>query len=83
VDRYTKQFRHPSKSEDRPSQLAELFNIAVQTAENPPYEEPEDDRVFKEVLVEHECALYAEPLREIQDTLVEMGLKCGETGWDT
>ena len=63
VDRYTKQFRHPSKSEDRPLELAELFNIAVPTAENPPYEEPEDDRVFKEVLVEHECALYAEPLR--------------------
>ena len=83
VDRYTRQLRRPSKGEDRPSELAELFNITVPTIENPPYEEPEDDRVFKEVLVEHECALYAEPLRGIQDTLVEMGLKYGEIGWNT
>ena len=80
VDRYTRQFPHPYKEDDVPSLIAEILGIAVSKTEDPPpYEEPEDDRVFQEVLVKHERALYVEPLREVWDDLVKMGLECKET----
>ena len=85
VDRYIWQPRHTNGPEKdyRPSLLAEIFGIEHPRTENPPYEEPEDDSVFKEVLVEHARALYAEPLREIYDRLVEMHSKYREIGQDT
>jgi len=82
LDRYIKQFPRPSKKVDRPPRLGGAFNVAVSTTEYHRYEEPEDDRVFQEVLVEHEVALHAEPLQEIRDDLVNMGLKCLEIDWD-
>ena len=81
LDRYMKQFPHQPKKKDRPGLLAGAFNIAVSTTENPPYEEPEDDRVFQELLVEHEDALYVEPLQDIWDNLVKMGLKYKGINW--
>ncbi|KAF9643788.1 hypothetical protein BDM02DRAFT_3151168 [Thelephora ganbajun] len=82
LDRYVKQFPRPTKK-NRPGTLAEKFNISAPTtpAEVPRYEEPEDDQVFRELLVKHEVALDAQPLEEIWDELVKMGLKYSETDW--
>jgi len=81
LDRFEQQFPHPSKKKDRPRPLAGMFNIAVLTTEDPHYEEPEDDRVFQELLVEHEDALYVEPLRDVWNILVKMGLEYKEINW--
>ena len=84
VNRYKEQFtRPPPKADNAPQRLAGLLDIdfAVPTTGGPPYEEPEDDRVFKEVLVRHEGTLYAEPLRDISDDLFEMTSKYKKIDW--
>jgi len=82
LDRYKKQFPRPPKKVDRPSLLGGAFDIAVSATEDSPYEEPEDDRVFRGVSVEQEVALGAEPLQEIRDELVKMGLKYQKIDWN-
>ena len=82
VGRYIKQVTRPFKREDRPRPIAEMFNITLPTIEDPHYEEPEDDRVFQELLVRHEDALGIEPLLDIWDNLGKMGLKYQEIDWD-
>ena len=86
MDRYTRELQHKYDSEEEvrgPSLLAEILGIEDPTTKDPPYKELEDDRVFKEVLFKHGCALCAEPLREICDRLVEMYSKYREIGRDT
>ncbi|KAF9641866.1 hypothetical protein BDM02DRAFT_3273665 [Thelephora ganbajun] len=78
LDRFERQFPHPPKEKNCPRPLAGAFNIVVSTREDPHYEEPEDDRVFQELLVEHEDELYLEPLEEVWDDLVRMGPKYKE-----
>ena len=83
VNRYKKQFTHlPNKAD--PSRLAGTFGIedSAEETEDLPYEEPEDHRVFQRLLVKHEKGLNVEPLQEIMENLVEMGLKCQEIDWD-
>jgi hypothetical protein len=62
-DRYRKQFPYPSEKGIRPGLIAELFKIPVSTTEDPPYEEPKDDRVFQELLVVHEAHCFWSRLR--------------------
>ena len=81
VDRYIRQLPHSPDMMDGPQPLARIFDIADSTTEDPPYEELEDDRVFQEILAKHERTLYVEPLREIWDNLVKMGLKYKEIDW--
>ena len=86
TDRYTRELRHKYDLEEEdhdPSLLAEIFGIEDPTTKHPPYKELDDGRVFKEVLFRHARALYAEPLGEIYDRLVEMYSKYRETGRDT
>jgi len=75
LDRYKRQFPDPPE-DDAPDRMAGLFDIdaAVSMTEGP-YEEPEDDRVFQEILVRFDRTLFAEPLREIWDDLGKMGSK--------
>ena len=79
TDRYERQFADPYGVNDRPSTIAEIFGIKDPTIDprykDLPYKEPEDERVFQEVLVKHERGLYAESLREVRDDLVRKGLK--------
>jgi len=51
-------------------------------AESPRYEEPEDDHIFREILVKHESALYVEQLQDIGDDLFKMASKYKEIDWD-
>ena len=82
LGRYTRQFPPPPKVVDRPPLLGGAFGIEVSAREESSYEEPEDDSVFREVLVEHEVALRPESLQEVRDYLVKMGLKFQKIDWD-
>jgi len=82
VERYNRQFPLPPDAIDGPQPLAGIFNIVDPTAEGPHYEEPENDRVFQEILAKHERTLYVEPLQGVWDDLVRMGLKYKEIDWD-
>jgi hypothetical protein len=79
VDRYdTRQFLYPHNEDDAPSLIAATFDIAESETEVPHYEEPEDGRVFLELLVRHEKALGVGPLQGTRDSLVKMSLKYKE-----
>jgi len=82
LDRYKRQFPDPPE-DDGPERMAGLFGIdaAVSTTEDPRYEEPEDDRVFQEILVRYDRTLFAEQLQEIWDDLGKMGSKYKEIDW--
>jgi hypothetical protein len=66
VERYDRQFQ---KYDLGPGpRVSEIFGL--ETSRNPPkapppYREPEDDKVFKEVLVRHELPLDVVPLRGV------------------
>jgi len=81
LDRFERQFPHPSKRKDRPRRLAGAFNISISTTEDPQYEEPEDDHIFLELLVEHEDGLDSQPLEGICDDFVKMGLRYNKIDW--
>ena len=51
------------------------------SSRNPLYEEPGDGRIFGEMLIKHESALYAEQLQDIGDDLFKMTSKYKETDW--
>jgi len=82
LDRYKRQFPDPPE-DDGPRRLAGLLDIdpVVSTTGNPLYEEPGDDRVFREILVKHESTLYAEQLQDIGDDLFKMTSKYKEIDW--
>jgi len=67
VERYFRQFPLRSDVMGGPKPLAGIFNIVRPTTEDPHYEEPEDDRVFQDILAEHEDALYVERLQGVWD----------------
>ena len=84
VDRYKKQFpRFQPKADNAPQRFARLLDIdpVVSSTGNPLYEEPGDDRIFREMLIKHESALYAEQLQDIGDDLFKMTSKYKETDW--
>ena len=84
MDRYKKQFPRPQpKADNAPQRLARLLDIdpVVSSTGNPLYEEPGDDRIFREMLIKHESALYAEQLQDIGDDLFKMTSKYKETDW--
>ena len=85
VDRYKKQFPRPQpKADNAPQRLVRLLDIdpVVSSTGNPLYEDsPEDDRIFREMLIKHESALYAEQLQDIGDDLFKMTSKYKETDW--
>jgi serine/threonine protein kinase len=83
ADRYARQFPHPYKDDGEPSSIATAFDIMDSTKKDPPYEEPEDDRVFQELLVRHEKALHAGSLEETKDDLIKMSLKFREIDWNS
>ena len=53
----------------------------VSSTGNPLYEEPGDDRIFREMLIKHESALYAEQLQDIGVDLFKMTSKYKEIDW--
>jgi len=82
LDRFKRQFPDPPRGRG-PQRLAGLLGIdhVVSTTGDPLYEEPGDDRVFEEILVEHESALYGGSLQDIGDGLFEMTSKYKEIDW--
>jgi len=82
LDRFKRQFPDPPRGRD-PQRLAGLLGIdpVVSTTGDPLYEEPGDDRVFEEILVEHESALYGGSFQAIGDGLFEMTSKYKEIDW--
>ena len=82
LDRYKRQFPDPPVH-DGPRRLAGLLDIdpVVSTTGDPLYEEPGDDRVFREILIKHESGLYVEQLQDIGDDLYKMCLKYKEIDW--
>jgi len=83
LDWHKKQFPDQSMRE-YPSILAGTFGIEDSGEETGglPYEEPEDHRVFQQLLVKHEKGLTVGPLQKIRENLVKMGLRCQEIDWD-
>ena len=75
VDQYAKQFP-PLYEEVLPpeSQLWQLFGREAPNPPKapPPYQEPDDDMVFEEVVIIHYMALASAPLEEVRVDLLEM-----------
>jgi hypothetical protein len=81
LDRYSEQFPHPAKRKDHSRPFPGTFNVPASTIADPPYEEPEDDRVFLDLLVEHDDALVIQPLEDTWRFLVQKGSKYKEINW--
>ena len=74
VDRYAKYFPPPYEGVLRPgSQLWQLFGREAPNPPKapPPYQEPDDDMVFEEVVIIHYMALASAPLEEVRVDLLE------------
>ena len=84
VNRYRKQFARPlAKVKVDPSLLGTSdIEDSEDETEDLPYEEPEDHRVFRRLLVKHVKRLHVEPLQNIGDDLFKMTSKYNEIEWD-
>jgi hypothetical protein len=83
LSRFERQFPQLSEENNPQGSPTGTFNVLVPTTANPRYEEPGDDRVFQELLAEHEEALDIPPLKEIRDDLMRMELEYKEIDWAT
>jgi len=85
LERYTRQFPLPSGAEV-PSLVAKIFEVADIMAEDPRYglhyEEPEDGRIFLDLLIKHDKVFRAGPLEETRDDFFKMTSKYKEIDWD-
>jgi len=72
VDRYRNQFANHSLGPG--PEVRQLFGRVTLSAPQPPspYQEPDDDMVFEDVLIAHESPLGSAPLGEIQELLIKM-----------
>jgi hypothetical protein len=81
LDRYSEQFPHPSERKVRPRPPLGTLNVPASTIANSPYKEPEDDRVFLDLLTEHEDALVIQPLEGLWKGLThEFTIQAGQLG---
>ena len=69
--------------DDGPRRMTGLLDIdpVVSTTGDPLYEEPGDERVFREILIKHESGLYVEQLQDIGDDLFKMTSRYKEIDW--
>jgi len=83
VDRYRNQFPYPPKDHPAPQRLGQLFGRETLGAPQPPppYQEPDGDTVFEDVLLVHESSLGSAPLKEIGELLIKMTEKFQCINW--
>jgi len=85
LDRYREQFPVSESGTGRGPQVERLFGRGVPNPpEAPqPYQEPDDDTVFEDVLTLHELPLDLVPLKGVQDDLIRMVKEYQCVDWST